>query len=366
MISRIDTLNSNYNWLRLYNELPVDIRSVFFSPSYYQSYAEVDISEAECFWIYQDEQNFLFYPYIIKSINDLGYNLYDDYYDVSGAYGYNGPIGVVNDELFLKKYNSELKAHLLRKNVVTEFVRYCPIVGNQYFHTYPTQINALDNVYIDLSRGMDWVWNESLEYGVRKAIKKGNSYGLRTRLYVGDEINENYLKQFYDIYTETMNRNDAESFYFFGIKFFHSITINLKGRVILAITYLEDTPISAELLLVDGELVYGFLGGTLGDYYKYKANTFQRFEIIKRLIDIGVKKYSIGGGASRGDSIYAFKMTFAQQCKSRFYIGTQVHNEKIYKEIINQWEHQNLTDEIKNNFKLQRYRNNLSGSHNQK
>ena len=52
---------------------------------------------------------------------------------------------------------------------------------------------------------------------------------------------------------------------------------------------------------------------------------------------MGIRKYSMGGGASRGDSIYSFKMSFAQGCVNPFYIGTHIHLPEVYNQIKTQW-----------------------------
>lgn len=310
----------------------------FFSPQYYLSYQEVEQAELECFWWYQDEQNFLFYPYLKKSLNQLGYELSRQYWDISGAYGYNGPAGVVTDAGFQKNYNLALLQHLRESNVVTEFVRYCPLAGNRRWHDYTDQIDVLDNVYIDLSRGLDWVWEDSFEYRVRKTVRKGQSYGLHTTLQRGSEIQELDLDHFYSIYTSTMARNQADGYYYFPRSFFASLVRNLGEMAVLALTWLKDIPITAELILVGGKIANGFLGGTLGEYYEYKANTFQRWELVKYLEGLGVEKYSMGGGATRGDGIYTFKMSFARGCVNPFYIGTKVHLPEVYAQIRRQWQ----------------------------
>lgn len=332
----IDIITECDNWERLYNCLPDCAKSAFFSPQYYQS-SNIENSTIECFWAYQNEQNYLFYPYLVKSINILGYDLDREYFDVSGAYGYNGPLGVIADRQFLQDYNSGLESHLLQRSVVTELVRYCPITGNRVFHTYTEQTDVLDNVFIDLSRGLDWIWNQSYEYGVRKAVRKAEAYGLQTRFFIGNKIQDIQLRQFYNIYLATMNRKRADDYYYFPLDFFQNIVSAMQGNVLIAITYLEGTPISAELVLLDGKLAFGFLGGTLGEYYKFKANTFQRHELIKILIGLGISKYSMGGSAARGDSIYTFKRSFAKDCVNPFYIGTKVHLPDVYSEIRTQW-----------------------------
>lgn len=153
-----------------------------------------------------------------------------------------------------------------------------------------------------------------------------------------------------------MHRNNADSFYFFDFAFFQGLKDKLGEMLVLSITFYQDTPISTELILLGDELAYGFLGGTLSEYYQYKANTFQRWELLKYLEPRGYKKYSMGGGASRGDSIYDFKMSFAKGCENPFFIGTHVHLPDVYAEIQRQWRANHPLSAAKYEHILQGYR----------
>ena len=343
-------------WDNLYSKLPEKMQSPFFTSQYYESYLEVEKGSIECFCCYQDKDNFLFYPYIRKEINALGYNLPDKYFDISGAYGYNGPIGNVSDPDFLQYYNNSLKEYLSKTNVVTEFVRYCPIIDNRKFHTYSNQIDVLDNIYIDLSKGIDEVWNNSFEKKVRSAIRKAESYQLVTQFYKGQEVNKEQLSIFYDIYISTMQRNFAEQFYYFEKSFFESLLNHLGNELLLSITYLSNSPISTELVLIGPKIAYGFLGGTLSEYYQYKANTFLMWKLFNYLITQGIEIYTMGGGATRGDSIYKFKQSFSKHCNNPFFIGTYVHLPEIYNIIISQWKEQFPLAASRYAYKLQCYR----------
>lgn len=356
MRSGVDTLLDLPNWQKLYGLLPDGSKSPYFSPQYQQAYTNFENCEVKCFWSCQDEANFLFYPFLVKSINSLGYELEEEYYDISGAYGYNGPLGVTEDSGFLTGFNQDLLDWIHHNRIVTEFVRYCPITDNRRFHTYTDQIEVLDNVYLDISRGSAWVWENSFEYRVRKTVRKGESYGLRTVIHSGGEITVEDLEIFQQIYHNTMTRNSADDFYFFGHGFLSSLVHNLGEMIVLSLTYHKDKPVSTELVLKNGSLAFGFLGGTLADYYAYKPNTFQRWELVKYLCGIGLHKYSIGGGATRGDGIYKFKKSFARNCESLFHIGTKVHEPEVYAEIQQQLRETNPRAAEENLSKLQGYR----------
>lgn len=352
----VDTLDDCTHWNRLYAALPNMGRVSYFSPDYYRAYQMVEPGEAVCFWAVKDDNNFLFYPSRKRSINELGYELNQSYYDLCGAYGYNGPAGQAEDPAFLNEFNNQVIETLKASQVVTEFVRYCPLTGNRQFHLYTDQTAVLDNVFVDISQGLDKVWDLSFEYRVRKTVRKGVSYGLNTLILRGLEISEQQLAVFWDIYSKTMDRNGADGFYYFNRGFFSELTKLLRERLIIALTYLCEKVLSCEMLLCDGELAYGFLGGTLSDYYQYKANTFQRWELIKYLHAIGVKRYSMGGGASRGDGIYKFKLSFAQNCSNPFYVGTKIHRPQIYSRIMSIWKSRYPEAAEVNSGKIQGYR----------
>ena len=344
-------------WDNLYSNLPEKMQSPFFTSQYYESYLEVEKGTIECFCCYQDKDNFLFYPYLRREINSLGYDLPDKFYDIAGAYGYNGPLGKVSDPRFIDYFNSALKHHLREISVVTEFVRYCPIINNRIFHTYTNQIDVLDNVYIDLSKGLEDVWNNSFEYRARKTVRKAEGYNLRNKFFRGCNIKSEELNICYDIYLHTMNRNYAEKYYFFNKSFFLTLVNKLREKILLDITYYEDLPVSTELVLLGPKIAYGFLGGTLKEYYQIKANTFQKWELLKYLIDNGIEIYSMGGGASRYDSIYKYKLSFSKNCNNPFFIGTYVHRPDIYQVIQNQWQEKYPEAASKYANKIQGYRN---------
>lgn len=352
----IDTLSNYQQWRKLYNELAASDKSPFFTPQYYQAYLEVENHPVRCFWAYQDEDNYLFYPFLIRSINALGYELDDEHYDICGAYGYNGPLGKVKDPNFITLFNNELQSYLRESKVVTEFVRYCPVIGNREFHSYTEHIHVLDNVYVDLSQGLDHVWEKEFSGRVRTSIRKGESYSLETIIERGNSVSEEHLSLFYAIYNSTMQRNLADDFYYFDLNFFTRLLEEGGSSVVLALTFLGNTTISTGLFLVEGANAFQFLGGTLSDFYKYQANSILQWEIIKYLYSYRVKKYSLGGGSSKGDSLFTYKKSFARYCDNPFYIGTKIHNPGVYSEIVDQWQQKYPGAAAKHTGKVQGYR----------
>ena len=103
---KILTLKEKVEWLNYYNRLPISMQDVYYAPEYYEIYENHFDGEAKCF-IYDDGKNLALYPFLINKINDLGYDLDDDYFDIRGAYGYNGVVYSSDDQNFRKKFYEE-------------------------------------------------------------------------------------------------------------------------------------------------------------------------------------------------------------------------------------------------------------------
>ena len=102
-------------------------------------------------------------------------------------------------------------------------------------------------------------------------------------------------------------------------------------------TYLEDKPISTELIISNNDTIFAFLGGTNAAYFKYRPNDFLRVEVIKHAIEDQKKYYVLGGGRKDGDGLYKYKKSLFPKDKDViFYTGRKIINLKAYKEIIKQ------------------------------
>lgn len=352
----IDDLQNFRSWQELFNQLPPDKQSPFYSPAYYIAYMQIERTDVRCMWFWKDENNFLFYPFLFRSVNALGYELDSTVYDISGGYGYNGPTGASHDNAFIENCNNEILLYFAENNVVTEFVRYCPITHNRSLHLYTDQIDVLDNVFVDLSHGSEWVWNQSFSSDTRRMIRKAESYCLTSKTLFDREISDNDIRIFYDIYTSTMERNNADQFYFFKLDFFRSLVKNLGEMVMISHAMLEDQVISSEITFIRDKLAFAFLAGTRQEYYQFRSSTYLRWQIIRYLVEHGISIYNLGGGSNRGDSVYAFKKAFSKKCDSLFFIGTKVHNKALYEQIRLQWAKKHSEAAMKYSNLLQGYR----------
>jgi hypothetical protein len=334
---KILSCRENLEWNSLLSLIPDENKSPHFTPEYYDLFEQRGEGKGFCFAGIEDDKVIL-YPTLINCINDLGYDLDMNCYDLQGAYGYNGPICNSDDPAFPNKFSKELLSYYHSNNIIAEFIRFCPIIQNHHYLDYIQAIYALDNVIIDLSGGLDFVWENSFDRGVRKAIRKSLKSDLQYQMFDGQNMNAEIIEAFLGIYNHTMARNNADEYYRFSNKFIAGLFDKMPENCLIAIVRLENDIISAELVLYNKSNAYGFLGGTRSNFYQVSPNSFLRYELIKSLIERGVQKYSIGGGKSKDDSVYLYKKSFSRYLDSRFYFGKKVHNDEIYKNVVKQWE----------------------------
>ena len=108
MGSRILSLQNSAEWNRLIKCLPVDQQDIYFIPGYYELYEKNGDGKVQCF-VFEKNGDIALYPFLINSVNELGYNLDQEYYDIQGAYGYNGVISSIRNLDFISSFYFKIK-----------------------------------------------------------------------------------------------------------------------------------------------------------------------------------------------------------------------------------------------------------------
>lgn len=333
---KILTLADSVEWDYLLDRIPDCNKSPHFTSGYYRLFEERGEGKGICF-VGELNDKLIIYPSLQKSISELGYNLGEEFYDLEGVYGYNGAISNCDDSGFISDFGQNTLNVMKDLNIVSEFVRFCPVIGNHHLLSYILPIHALDNVLMDLSDGYSDVWEKSYDPGVRKAIRKAERFGFTFKIIDGINITQKDITDFLSIYNNTMTRNNAPKYYYFSGHFFNHLIETQPKNILLSFAILAGEPVSTEILLTNSHHAYGFLGGTQREYFNYNPNSILRNQIVKYLLERGISKYSLGGGKSNEDSIYTYKKSFSRYIKSEFFIGKKIHNKIIYDILVDQW-----------------------------
>lgn len=323
-------------WRRYLELIPIESQDVYFTPEYYKLYEERGDGKVQCF-IFEDEGSVAIYPYLLNPISPLGYNLDMEYYDIQGAYGYNGVITNNESEEFLSSFFSLFDEFCAENKIVAEFLRINPLLSNPLEKRLNfSLIHDRENIYLNLLS--DSIFETDFAYSTRKNIRKAIKNGLYFEYVYGNNLNKIQLQAFLAIYNDTMRRNNADAYYYFDNEFFSKIGKQLREKALFVFVIYEGVYISCELVLLGNSIAYSFLGGTLNDYYHLRPNDFLKYNVIQTLKSIGLKFLLLGGGP---DGVLRYKKTFSVNGSIPFFIGKKIHLKEKYADIVNQWELKN-------------------------
>ena len=324
-------LGQSARWAECLNRLPSNVQDVYFTPAYYSLYQNYGDGEAQCF-MFEKDGNLALYPFLKNPITPLGYELDKEYYDIQGAYGYNGLIASTEDEAFIAAFWKEFDAYCQENDIIAEFMRFHPLMKNYKFgEGHFRLIHDRNTVYLDLTQTEEEIF-QGFEKSTRKHIQKAEkTIEIRPAQYSGENV-----EIFNRIYRENMEHVHSIPYLFFSLEHFRNMF--QMDDIEFFIAYQDDVPIACYSGLVSKEYYGNYLRASLTDYNKTGVNTLMYWSMIKSAKAHGCHYVHFGGGTS-GDpenSLLRYKMNFSKTL-SEFWIGKKVHNQKIYDEVVSQW-----------------------------
>ncbi len=331
-------------WDEIFYMLPKDLQDPFFCRSYFNPQ---NIFEEPICFVAIEKKNIFYFPFLKTKINDLGYNLNKDYYDIQGIYGYNGILTNTNDFEFIQKARDLFISYCQQENIIAEFMRFNPIYQNHKYFLDMTIIKANKNIVVDLME--DDILMNSYKHSTRKNIKKAMQNNLTYKIIKSKDLTNEDLDIFSDIYLKTMIRNNASFEYILDKKYFSSFRKYMPNNSFIIFIYKDETPISTELVLYSKYIAYSFLGGTLNQYYEFRPNDYLKHITIEYLKNLNINYFCLGGGVTLNDGIYKYKESFAKNGIYDFYIGKRIYNNEIYDLVVKQWKNR-TNKEIQNKY----------------
>lgn len=330
-------LINHEKWIEVINDFSELKKDIYFSPEYYKLFELNGDGGVKCIYFKQGNKKAL-YPFLINSVNDLGYELKDSFYDIQGAYGYNGVISNSDDPEFIISFYKKFDKYCLENNIIAEFTRFHPILENYKFsEKHSHVIYDRETVMLDLRKKHEDIWKDEYSSKNRNMIRKAEKNGFKCDVIF--KPNKKNIDQFIDIYTTNMIAVKADSFYFFSDSFFYNTFDLLKEYVYLFnIRNLDGQLLSSSIVFKYEGFVHYHLSGRSID-----ADNSVNNYLIDQMVKFGQKNNAsnlhLGGGRSNdpNDSLLKFKLNFSKTTK-QFHIGKKVHNKDIYNEVIRQWD----------------------------
>lgn len=326
-------------WYQYFDYLPSNQKDFFLRPEYYSLF-EDKFTKAECFVFFNDK-NIILYPYLKTNLTKKIFNREKkNYYDIEGAYGYNGIFNKENDNLFISKFEKKFSQFCVSKNIISEFTRFNPVLKNHIGFNLMNIKKINSNVILNLNQEWDKIYKNEFDYSIRKNYKKAKKNNLTIEIYEKSKVTSKVLSLFKDIYYETLNRRDAGEFYYFDDIFFNDLYKKLKNFYTLFFVKYNNKYISSEIVLHTANKSYSFLGGTKKNYYYLSPNDYLKVEIIKYFKNQQFEYFCLGGGFKNNDGIFKFKKKYSKNIID-FFIGTKIHNKQKYETFTKLWSDKN-------------------------
>lgn len=313
----------------LLEKLSSSQRDVYFTPEYYSLYEAYGDGEAY-FFVFEKDGELALYPFLKNAITQLGYELDKEYYDIQGAYGYNGLITSTDNEEFIASFWMAFDAWCQENDVIAEFTRFHPLLNNQEIASSRMKtFYSRHTVALDLTD--DDIWMHQISSKNRNMIRKAEKEGVTI-------VESNDYETFRKLYDGTMTDLHAESFYFFPQSYYDEYKQTFKDNCLLCFAMLEGKIIAGSMFMFSDDYAHYHLSARDREYSRYAANNLILWYGIQKAKERGCKWLHLGGGTTGddGDSLLKFKKEFSKTL-CEFWIGKRVHNQEVYNKIVEQW-----------------------------
>ena len=329
------------HWNKYLEAIPAHLQDLYFREEYVRLY-ETE-SEKACCFVYQNNDSVLLFPFLRREFQFKG----NTYFDFETAYGYGGPISNDHSDTFMTAALQAMSEKASSENYVCGFVRFHPLLENwDCFEKVGRLIMDRKTIAIDLTGGIESTWMNEIHTKNRNVIKKGEKNGLE---FIVDE-DFAYLTEFEELYNSTMDKLEADGFYYFDPGYYDQLKNTIQNRF-LGIVKHEGKVVAGVIFFY--QLPYGHyhLAGSDKSALKLSPNNFLLWEAEKELTNRGVEYFHLGGGTagSEENSLYQYKRKFSKH-EYQFALGKMIFNPSLYEDICTEWAAANpeKADKLKN------------------
>lgn len=252
-------------------------------------------------------------------------------FDSVTPYGYGGVLfeGDTCEEkkqIFWKAYEEKMK----EENIVDNFVRYHPVLSNA------VPMKSISNV-IDLGKTVALditspavIW-ENIVSKNRNMIRKAE----KNDIIINHSHDYALFIDFIRIYNATMDKDNAEEYYYFGEEFYRSIHEDLAGHYEMFYATYGREIIAMSIILFANKQMHYHLSGSVIEFRHLAPSNLLIYKAAIWGSEQGYKTFHLGGGVGSGeDNLYKFKAAFNRNSNFRFSIGKMVFNQEKYDELV--------------------------------
>lgn len=304
-----------------------------------QSFTNYDVyylsGYAKAFQIHGDGEPQLFY-YDEKGLRGIYVYMkrktaIEGVFDSITPYGYGGFLleGDTSEEN-VKALWAAYVDRMKEENIVDNFVRYHPVLANAVpMKTCSDVIDLGKTVAMDLI-SEEVIW-KNIHSKNRNMIRKAEKNGIVIKHGQGLELFDDFIK----IYNATMDKDNAEAYYYFKPEFYKSIHEDLKDNYEMFWAEYEGKIIAMSIMIfANGRLNYHLSGSDL-QYRNLAPSNLLLYKAAMWGMEKGMNTFHLGGGVGSGeDNLYKFKIAFNRFSDCQFSIAKHVFDNEKYDELV--------------------------------
>ena len=248
-------------------------------------------------------------------------------FDATTPYGYGG--WLVEGENY-SALRAEYEIFCQKEHIICEFVRFHPLLENwRGLDELYTEIQLGETVFMDTS-SEEVIWNNFTSKN-RNVIRKAKKNGLNVYWARDPEL----ITPFMEMYNATMDKDNAEEYYYFGRDFYESILEDLKQNAMWFYAKKDKNIAAAAIFLFCNGKMHYHLSASKKEYQQMAPTNLLLYEAAVWAASQGYLKLHLGGGLGSGhDNLYKFKKAFNRNEDTKFYIGKKVFDADKYRKLI--------------------------------
>lgn len=252
-------------------------------------------------------------------------------FDSITPYGYGGFLieGEVSDAR-LQDLWSEYRKTMKSENIIDNFVRYHPVLNNASYLRALTEVTDLGKtIALDLS-SPEIIWN-GITSKNRNMIRKAEKSGIT----ISHTRDYSLFQDFRSIYNVTMQKDNAEQYYFFEEEFYNSIHNDLNDHYEMFYAAYEDKIVAMSIMLYANKQMHYHLSGSLPAYRNLAPTNLLLYKAALWGNEQGFRTFHLGGGVGAGaDGLYKFKAAFNRYSDYTFSVGREIFDREKYDELV--------------------------------
>lgn len=328
--SRVIAADDNKAWHAALTQVG-DVDCTFL-PEYHRAYALRIKDSRPLLWHFEEAGQHLIYPFLLTPV-EISSNK-TGYHDISGIYGYTGPLATTRNAMFLKSAWTAFDAYARQERIIAEFIRFSPFNKNERMAHPECTVEENRQLAASTLPTSEEELLKLLGSKTRNMLRKAEKSGLAARELPLPE----YLPAFSSLYEETMDRNNAPEFFWYDDAYWEKLLMLGHGLRLFG-TFAGDRLVAASMAVVHGKSALYHLGASLPEHAKLGAGNVSLFCMSSALMQSGVRFINMTGGRTTAadDPLLLFKKNNATGLAS-FYIGKRIVNPAAYKEMAQLWQ----------------------------